>query len=135
MSRNGQPRPVSVHSFGKVLGEPPQDAQIALAYVDTDPYAVIVTVTVPGKAPATLLLGRDLLADGMLAPSGDGDVTVACRGRRVHLTLRDRRGEAVVVLRARALARFLRDTYRCVPAGTESQHVDVDRLLAGMLAE
>src|SRR6478609_6242631 len=49
---------------------------VELRYETEDPYAVRMTFHLPGDAPVTWAFGRDLLLDGIIGPTGDGDVRI-----------------------------------------------------------
>ncbi|MER6900642.1 SsgA family sporulation/cell division regulator, partial [Amycolatopsis sp. NPDC000740] len=74
----------------------------------------------------------DLLADGLLAPAGDGDVQVrpAADDSRVLVELNAPDGSAVLEAAANELADFLDRTYDEVPVGSEDRCFDFDEELA-----
>jgi hypothetical protein len=124
----------SVTVYVSVPEEPPVPLTAELHYDMSDPYAVRLSLGAPAMRPATWVFGRALLADGMHRPTGVGDVLVIpghrCRPDSVRIVLRSAAGAALVELPASEIAAFLRQTFRKVPSGTESLHVDVDRALA-----
>ncbi|GAA4836628.1 SsgA family sporulation/cell division regulator [Kitasatospora terrestris] len=89
---------------------------------------------VDGDEPVSWWFGRDLLNEGRCAPAGDGDVRV-CPGAEgeIRITLVGETGQAVVSAPAEAVTAFLADSFRLVPAGSESEHLDIDALLAQCL--
>lgn len=109
-----------------------------LTYDTSDPWGVTLTFRPPtGDIPWTF--ARELLVHGLNSPTGDGDVhvwpSVNGRGRSVVvIELSSPDGH----LRARASAdevcRFLSRSLAAVPLGREARHVDLDRLLAQLLA-
>jgi len=98
-------------------------ARINLMYDRTDPYAVVMTVRVPGGEPITWTFGRDLLDDGLRRATGVGDVTVApcpqAPTALFHVTLRDDVSDAVMEVRLAPVAEFMRSAYALVPPGRE----------------
>lgn len=77
---------------------------------------------------------RELLAAGMDAPSGAGDVRVRPFGyERTVLEFHAAEGIAMVHVRTAELRRFLRRAQELVPAGQEHRFLDVDRSLAQLL--
>lgn len=102
-----------------------------------DPFAVTVTFCTPqGDLPWTF--ARDLLVRGLDGPNGDGDVhvwpSITARGRAVVLVeLSSPDGHLVAQARTDEVHRFLTRTLALVPAGTESEHLDVDRLVGQLL--
>jgi len=109
-----------------------------LHYDARDPYAVRATFW-SAEGPVVWDLARDLLDDGLGEPSGDGDVHVwPCVGNRgqavVVIELGSPHGWVMLQVEAREVMRFLAGTHRLVEPGTESAHVDVDALVAALLA-
>ncbi|MFD7641758.1 SsgA family sporulation/cell division regulator [Kitasatospora sp. NPDC059795] len=98
------------------------------------PYGVCLAFPSRGPQGETLEwhFGRDLLAEGRLAPAGDGDVRVEPGpDGRVLVTLSPHdAGRTVVSVPAKAVAAFLADAFALVPPGTESEHLDLDAVLA-----
>ena len=109
-----------------------------LAYRRTDPYAVTMTF-LTGDGDLTWTFGRDLLVHGVDRPVGDGDVHVAPAisqvGRAVvDVELSSPDGHLVLQARTTELVEFVERTTSLVPSGEESGHLDVDALIAQILA-
>jgi sporulation and cell division protein SsgA len=119
-----------------------------LVYDRADPYAVRVRFGDDGDAGEVdetagpddggveWLLSRELLRAGTAGPVGDGDVRVwPARGALdvLFLQLRAPSGEALFELSTAAVADFLRETERLVPAGQESGLLQVDDELSALL--
>jgi Streptomyces sporulation and cell division protein, SsgA len=105
-----------------------------LGYDVNDPYAVVATFRTETQ-DVEWTFARDLLHDGLSEPTGDGDVHVwPClddEGRAsVTIELCSDGGDALVQLPTLAVAVFVDQMYAAVPAGTESEHIDLDRVLA-----
>jgi hypothetical protein len=105
----------------------------------TDPYAVRVGLQIDGCL-VEWYMARELLNAGLDDVTGIGDVCVHPgideNGRAVvHLELSSPDGEAVLMMPARELEQFLADSYRSVPAGTESELLDIDAALIDLLAD
>ena len=101
-----------------------------LQYDPRDPYAV-TTVFVTGGGQVRWTFARDLLASGLYAPSGQGDVHVwpclDADGRAVvviELSAPD--GEALLQAKTGDLAAFVKRVNKAVAPGTESDRLDVD---------
>jgi hypothetical protein len=110
-----------------------------IRYCTSDPYAVTLHVTT-SAGPVTWTFSRDLLAEGLYDPAGDGDVQVwPCLSTDatavVIIELHAPRGDALLQTPSRAVAEFVADMYRVVPAGTESAHLDLDTLVGQLLAD
>lgn len=107
-------------------------------YDDRDP--LVVAFDFPGRRtrtgrrdPIRWLIGRDLLAAGLLLPTGDGDVYVAPEGEMVVLELTTPTGHAVQATPLVGLARFLDLTEQLVPYGQEVTDDLIDQALATLL--
>ena len=108
-----------------------------LHYDPRDPYAV-TAVFITGTTQVRWTFGRDLLAEGLYEPTGDGDVHVwPCLDSEGHavviIELCSPDGEALVQARTGDLSSFVDRMHRAVAPGRESQHVDVDAALAAIL--
>jgi hypothetical protein len=109
-----------------------------LGYDAADPFAVTVCFRT-GLGAVVWTFARDLLIAGMEEPMGDGDVHVwPCLdddGRAVVVVeLCAPSGAAMVGFRPESLAGFVDRTLATVPAGTESSRLDLDAVLADLLA-
>ncbi|GLX47184.1 hypothetical protein Shyhy01_01340 [Streptomyces hygroscopicus subsp. hygroscopicus] len=108
-----------------------------LRYDRCDPFAVRMTF----PAPATLegvevcwTFARELLAAGLLAPEGQGDVHVRPYGYdRIVLEFHAPEGTAVVHVRAGEVRRFLEAAAELVPVGLEHLQLDLDHGLAELM--
>jgi hypothetical protein len=137
-------RPTSVNSELQlrlvVPGAASLPVRAVLEYDLTDPYAVAVcfhTGSGTGGEVVQWTFARQLLSDGVSAPAGEGDVQVwpsASGGVPVVcLSLSSPSGRALFEVPLGDLVEFLGRSYRAVPLGAESQHVDVDAELALLL--
>jgi hypothetical protein len=117
---------------------------VALRYRATDPLAVRMAFpaeysldepTRPATGSEVLwTFARELLAAGLDAPAGIGDVHVRpARGSRTMVELRAAEGVALLSFETAGLRRFLWSSYRVVPEGREHLHLDADRALAELL--
>ncbi|PWK81518.1 sporulation and cell division protein SsgA [Lentzea atacamensis] len=105
---------------------------VDLQYRSDDPHAVTLRFQARDQE-STWLVGRELLADGLLSPAGIGDVRLRPgHGDVLVLELFTEDSHAVFHLSADDLQRFLDSTYAAVPAGREV--VDFDLLLKDLLA-
>ena len=108
-----------------------------LRYAADDPYAVLVTLH--DEVGTSHEVARTLLAQAITGATGTGDVRawpmVDEHGRSlVVLHLRNSDREVVLELLTTQLDRFLGRTLALVPCGTESEHVDVDAVVAQLLS-
>jgi hypothetical protein len=80
------------------------------------------------------MFGRELLADGLREPAGEGDVHVwPCGSDVVMVELRSDRGSALLAVPARELRTFLFLSYAEVPPGYEGRYLELDRLLHDLM--
>ena len=103
--------------------------KVELTYDSRDPYAV--------QASVDWVFARDLLADGLMASSGTGDVRVQpmpTDSGRIELELNSPSGHALFTTCARTLGEFLDRTYDAVPPSTEYSWLDFDLALSELLA-
>ncbi len=110
---------------------------VRLGYLPADPWAV-TAVFRTADGDVTWVFGRDLLEDGLAGPSGEGDVAVwpvvdAADGPQLYLSLASPSGSALLQADPIEVRRFLDETYRLVPAGTESTFLDLDAELARLV--
>ena len=124
--------PHSVTSVGvdfalRTFGAEPRPVPAELEYDTRDPYAVAVVLHA-GPGAVRWLFGRDLLADGLLARCGEGDVRVgpAADPALILVELTSPDGAAVLEAPAKEIAAFLDRTYDVVPAGSESDWFDFE---------
>ncbi|MET1059377.1 MAG: SsgA family sporulation/cell division regulator [Nocardioides sp.] len=111
---------------------------VELSYDPADPFAVAADFDPTGER-IRWTFARDLLRRGLFEPSGDGDVrlspsTDADGEETVILQLCSPDGESALQTPAVAVAAFLEATSRVVPFGTESSFLDIDALVARILA-
>ena len=109
---------------------------VALRYRVVDPFAVTVAFS-GAEVSVEWVFARDLLLTGLTQPCGEGDVRVWPSWRSgkdlVLIALSSPDGRAVLEANAGDLRAFLDATVRLVRPGTESDHVDLDAELAGLL--
>ena len=103
-----------------------------------DPYAVTMKLEARSGS-VTWTFARDLLAEGVFRPSGDGDVQVwPCLSNTgeavVIVELCSPDGTALLQTPSRAVQAFVTSVFDAVPAGTESSHVSIDELVTQLLA-
>jgi Streptomyces sporulation and cell division protein, SsgA len=124
----------------------------SLYYSGSDPYAVRMAFHVGTDEPVEWIFARDLLAAGIASPQGEGDVKVwpsaqSCAesdgldvigaaeddGTVLNIELSSPFGQAHFEAPARAMLAFLRRTYQIVPAGRESDYIDIAAELDDLL--
>jgi len=115
----------------------------SIAYSREDPYAVHIAFHVGLDEPIEWTFARDLLSAGIEEREGLGDVTVWLSagsdsggpGSVLNLELSSPFGRAHFEVPARSISDFLRRTYRLVPDGEESEHIDVEAGLKDLLRQ
>jgi hypothetical protein len=124
----------------------------SLHYNGSDPYAVRMAFHVGTDEPVEWIFARDLLAAGITARHGDGDVQVwpsaeSCAhaedlevagpaeaaGAVLNIELSSPFGQAHFEAPAQPMAAFLERTYQIVPAGQESDFIDIETELNDLL--
>jgi hypothetical protein len=105
-----------------------------LEYDAADPFAVTASFSHEGRLLAQWRLDRQMLAEGLLGPVGEGDVRLRPQSTGVWHELRlelfgdahpdGGRHHAVILAWAPAVASFLEETYEVVEPGTETVSVD-----------
>ena len=118
----------------------------SLHYSGSDPYAIRMAFHVGTEDPVEWIFARDLLADGLMTPEGDGDVliwpsspVIGPDGQTdgplsvLNIKLSSPFGEAHFEAPAEAIANFLDRTFRIVQMGKESQVIDIDAELSSLL--
>jgi hypothetical protein len=119
-------------------GEAELDAE--LRYDPADPFAVSLAIGVECGEPVIWTFARDLLAAGVSAPTGEGDITIepdptAAMNddeRMLRITLATD-CLATMVTSAARVVEFLVETYAIVPTGSELDRVDFDAEIAALL--
>ncbi|MFE4868736.1 SsgA family sporulation/cell division regulator [Streptomyces sp. NPDC056682] len=103
---------------------------VELTYEAADPYAVRMTFHLPGDTPVTWAFGRELLLDGINAPTGEGDVRIEPteQGELCDVRIRLQVGPDRALFKAGAapLIAFLDRTDKLVPLGQERTLGDFD---------
>jgi hypothetical protein len=119
-------------------GEAELDAE--LRYDPADPFAVSLAIGVDCGEPVVWTFARELLAAGVNAPAGEGDITVEpdmSEGfggdRQLRLTLATD-CMATMLASTDRVVEFLVETYAIVPTGSELDRVDFDAEIAALLA-
>jgi hypothetical protein len=107
--------------------------RVKFRYRADDPYAVVLDFATGVDDWVRWTLARDLLAQGLHAGAGEGDVLIGPDGEapgRVWITVSSPTGTARFAFRRADLAAALAKTQALVPPGSESVRIDWDRELA-----
>ncbi|GAB3000691.1 SsgA family sporulation/cell division regulator [Streptomyces pseudoechinosporeus] len=108
-----------------------------LLYKARDPFAVHLVFHPDADRAVPWVLARDLLAQGLLRPSGQGDVhlwPVGCGpDAELNIALSSPQGTARLTAPLATVAQWLERTYQSVPVGREADGLDVDGEVARLL--
>jgi hypothetical protein len=111
----------------------------SLDYRADDPFAVKMAFHVGTDEPVEWIFARELLAAGLEAAAGEGDVQVwpdeSESTNVLNISLSSPFGEAHFEAPLSETAEFLRSTYGIIPAGSEAGHIDVDSELEDLLSQ
>lgn len=108
---------------------------VNLHYTSREPWQVALTMVANPVGP-TWLFARELLVEGLIIPTGLGDVTVTPTpaGRAVEVWLSSPDGEATLVFNRDDIREVLRSTFLVCKRGRESRHLDWDTEMAALVA-
>ncbi|MCK2239537.1 MULTISPECIES: SsgA family sporulation/cell division regulator [unclassified Crossiella] len=115
-----------------LLVAPPVPVEVELGYSTTDPYAVRAVFNPGGSASVEWILARDLLADGLISDSGEGDVRmwpILDQVDQVVIEFTTPAGHARFTADAEELADFLNRSYELVAPGSEHEWFDFEHEL------
>jgi hypothetical protein len=109
-----------------------------LVFDHADPYAVEMVLEAK-SGTVTWTFARELLAEGLYEPTGQGDVLVwpclsATGEAVVIIELCSPDGRALIQAPARAVQEFVVSTHELVPAGQERSHLSMDALISQLLS-
>jgi hypothetical protein len=113
----------------------------SLSYTTEDPYASRIAFHVGLDEPVEWIFARELLAKGIEARTGLGDVLAwpasesadGVPGRVLNLVLSSPFGQAHFEALVADVSAFLERTYQVVPDGREGDYVDVEAELSALL--
>ncbi len=109
-----------------------------LIFDPTDPYAVAMHLEAK-SGTVVWTFARELLADGLYVPTGNGDVQVwPCLSNAgdavVIVELCSPDGLALLQAPSRLVHDFVASTYEIVPEGEETAHLQMDALISQLLS-
>jgi hypothetical protein len=113
----------------------------SLYYSKEDPYAIRIAFHVGLDEPVEWIFARELLSNGIEGREGLGDVVVwpsagsadGNPGRVLNIELSSPFGQAHFEAPIKEISDFLKRTYAIVPAGEETDFVDVETEVADLL--
>jgi hypothetical protein len=118
-------------------GEGWSSAAAELRYDCSDPYAATIVFHVSDRQ-ISWTLARDLLANGLYEPTGDGDVHVRpgvdeAGHASVLVELSSPQGRALVQARSRDVREFVEKMTATVRPGRELEYLDIDAAIDAIL--
>jgi hypothetical protein len=120
-----------------LVSEHPVPVDVELRYDTRDPFAVYALFEPEGARAVQWILSRDLLADGLIVRSGEGDVRMWPAPDDAEMVLIEfvtPKGQARFEALAQDLADFLDTTYEVILPGEESNWFDFDHEIERMIA-
>lgn len=134
------PTAVTAELFLRMAVDSDRTVQVpcSLEYRAEEPFAVRATFRT-GAADIEWMFARDLLCEGLERPSGEGDVVIwpefSGEVPLVLMALSSPSGQAVLEADRLLIEAFLTRTLDIVPAGAESDAVDIDGWITAILGE
>ncbi|PKW16656.1 SsgA family sporulation/cell division regulator [Saccharopolyspora spinosa] len=110
---------------------------VELRYDSRNPYEISMKLNVGADGQVDWVIARDLLADGLIAEAGEGDVRIRPRldsSGVVVIELSSPSGQASFEVDADQLVDFVNDTYDVVAPGDEHRWMNVDEVLSRLLS-
>ncbi|MEW1548367.1 SsgA family sporulation/cell division regulator [Streptomyces tsukubensis] len=109
---------------------------VRLYYKSTDPYAVQLSFGLTPDHMVRWTFARELLDQGLTTPTGFGDVKITPidQSSRFRIELESPDGYAHLEGSAASVKTWLARTFEVIPAGRESESVDIDSFLAEVLS-
>ncbi|MFB7129359.1 MULTISPECIES: SsgA family sporulation/cell division regulator [Kitasatospora] len=132
-------RPMPVTFPDSPLPDVPVDVELrfdtALPYAACLVFPLTPCGCTGSDAEVCWYFSRDLLNEGRHVPTGTGDVKISPGPvGEVLITLQGPDGRAVLSAPEDAVTAFLTDSFTLVPAGSETDHLDIDATLARLRA-
>lgn len=118
-----------------VAGVAPALIDAELRYAPDDPYAIAIHFHTR-QGGVEWMFGRELLSDGLLLPSGEGDIVVRPDPddeERLLLELKAPSGFAVLSAAIEEILDFLELSYDLVMPGEEPLWIDFDREMSKLV--
>ncbi|GAA3898369.1 SsgA family sporulation/cell division regulator [Streptomyces sp. NPDC003328] len=110
---------------------------VRFSYVCADPYAVQISFNITADRKVHWTFARELLAQGMKAAVGLGDIRIApiesLLDQRFSIELEPPDGFARLEGPVAPIKAWIAKTHEVVPAGSEAGLVDIDRFLEEIL--
>ncbi len=107
-------------------GDASEIINATLRYSVFEPFAVTATFSMADGPGVDWVLARNLLREGIVMPSGLGDVKLYPTATGILLELHSPNGRAILEGPVQPLIDFVRDIYCAVPEGQEGQFFSVD---------
>lgn len=111
------------------------DLDAELRYDPADPFAVTLAIGTECGDPVIWTFARDLLAQGVTAAAGEGDITIEPdpgTERMLRITLATD-CLATMIAPTDPVVEFLVESFALVPTGSELDDIDLDAEIAALL--
>jgi hypothetical protein len=136
MTRDGHTEITATVTFD-LVSDHPVPVDVELRYDTRDPFAVYALFEPEGARAVQWILSRDLLADGLIVRTGEGDVRMWPAPDEPEMVLIEfvtPKGQARFEALAQDIADFLDSTYAVVLPGEEDNWFDFDEEIQRMIA-
>jgi len=136
MTRDNHAEITATVTFDLVTAHP-VPVEVELRYDTRDPFAVYALFEPEGARAVQWILSRDMLADGLIVRTGEGDVRMWPAPDDAEMVLVEfvtPKGQARFEAVAQDIADFLDTTYEVVLPGDEEQWFDFDDEIQRMIS-
>ncbi|MFZ1362139.1 MAG: SsgA family sporulation/cell division regulator [Candidatus Nanopelagicales bacterium] len=121
-----------------VSGDKSVEINSTFDYSASEPYSIRASFKTADGA-VDWVFSRDIISQALLEPAGDGDVSAWVEGEGAEsvfcLQLTSPSGQALMETKTDLVREFLNRTFTIVPAGSESQMLNLDFLIERLLDE
>lgn len=97
-----------------------------LRYNVLEPFAVRASFALPDSPAVEWVLSRDVLREGLIMPSGLGDIRVLPTADGIAIELISPQGRAVLVGQVAPMVEFVQRMFAAVPDGHEDEFFSID---------
>lgn len=109
-----------------ISGDSETPVVAALRYEPAEPFLVRACFTLPDDSSVEWVFDRELLREGIVIPSGNGDIRIYPGDPGLLMELRSPYGRAFLYGPIEPFIEFLGRIYRAVPDGCEQQFFSID---------
>ncbi len=113
-------------TFGIVGGVADDVVTAVFRYSVLEPFAVRASFALPDSPAVEWVLSRDILREGLIMPSGLGDIRVLPTHNGIAIELLSPQGRAVMVGDVAPMVDFVQRAFAAVPDGREDEFFSID---------